>query len=370
MTNNLPNIFADYLALFGNPFWAWLGMAAGIVLLLFIISALLRKVVAWLVHLTEKSDTEWDDVVVGSLQPSITILVWVVGISYAVEFVVLAVNGTSSELMPSLRKLATIGCLLWFVMLFLKASENIVHKRKQMKHGGFDEAGLSMLYKIMRVITLVVATLLISSNLGFSLSGILAFGGLGGIAIGFAAKDLLSNFFGGLMIYLDRPFSEGDWIRSPDREIEGTVEKIGWRLTRIKTFERRPLYVPNAIFAQITVENASRMESRRFKEIVGVRYNDIEKVSVIVEKIKDLLKHHPKVDDRRLLIVALDAFDVSSVNILVYSYIKETQGSLFYDSKQEILLTISDIIAAHGAEIAFPTQTLHIASVSPSVSSS
>ena len=99
--------------------------------------------------------------------------------------------------------------------------------------------------------------------LGYSISGVLAFGGIGGIAVGFAAKDLLANFFGGLMIYLDRPFSVGDWIRSPDKNIEGTVEEIGWRLTRIRTFDKRPLYVPNSTFTQISVENPSRMLNRR-----------------------------------------------------------------------------------------------------------
>ena len=88
-------------------------------------------------------------------------------------------------------------------------------------------------------------------TLGFSVSGVMAFGGIGGIAIGFAAKDLLANFFGALTIYLDRPFSEGDWIRSPDREIEGIVENIGWRLTVIRSFDKRPIYVPNSVFASI-----------------------------------------------------------------------------------------------------------------------
>jgi len=78
-------------------------------------------------------------------------------------------------------------------------------------------------------------------TLGYSISGVLAFGGIGGIAVGFAARDLLANFFGGFMIYMDRPFDVGDWIRSPDQEIEGTVEKIGWRLTTIRTFDKRPL---------------------------------------------------------------------------------------------------------------------------------
>ena len=84
--------------------------------------------------------------------------------------------------------------------------------------------------------------------------------------MGFAAKDVLANFFGTLMLLVDKPFVVGDWIRSPDREIEGTVEDVGWRTTRIRTFDRRPLYVPNANFASLTVENPQRMENRRIYE--------------------------------------------------------------------------------------------------------
>ena len=80
-----------------------------------------------------------------------------------------------------------------------------------------------------------------------------------------------------MFVYLDRPFAVGDWVRSPDREIEGTVENIGWRVTRIRTFDKRPLYIPNSIFSQIAVENPSRMSNRRIKETIGIRYDDASK---------------------------------------------------------------------------------------------
>ena len=92
--------------------------------------------------------------------------------------------------------------------------------------------------KLLQMFVIITATLVVLQTLGVSVSGVLALGGIGGLAIGFAAKDLLANFFGGLMLYLDRPFAVGDWIRSPDREIEGDVEQIGWRLTRIRTFDK------------------------------------------------------------------------------------------------------------------------------------
>lgn len=90
--------------------------------------------------------------------------------------------------------------------------------------------------------------LLFGEHFGMSLSGLMAFGGIGGIAIGMAGKDILSNFFSGLMLYFDRPFNIGDWVSSPDRNIEGTVVEIGWRITKIITFDHRPLYIPNSVF--------------------------------------------------------------------------------------------------------------------------
>ena len=111
------------------------------------------------------------------------------------------------------------------------------------------------LAKLLRLSIVISAVLVALPTVGIEITALLAFGGVGGLAVGFAAQDLLSNFFGGLMIYLDRPFTIGDWIRSPDREIEGTVESIGWRLTVVRTFDKRPLYIPNSVFTTLTVEN-------------------------------------------------------------------------------------------------------------------
>ena len=147
--------------------------------------------------------------------------------------------------------------------------------------------------------------------------------------MGFAAKDLLANFFGGLMIYLDRPFSVGDWIRSPDKEIEGTVEDIGWRLTRIRTFSKRPLYIPNSIFASISVENPSRMSNRRIYETIGIRYDDLEKMKKIVSGVKNMLEAHDQIDNSQTLMVNFNTFSESSVDFFVYTFTKLRTGPFF-----------------------------------------
>jgi len=219
--------------------------------------------------------------------------------------------------------------------------------------------------KLLRMSIIITAVLTAAQSLGFSIAGILAFGGVGGIAVGFAARDLLANFFGALMVFLDRPFSVGDWIRSPDQEIEGTVEHIGWRLTRIRTFDQRPLYVPNATFMSLTVENPSRMNNRRIYETIGVRYDDVAVLPAILEDIRAYLAGHEAIDHGRTLMVNFNAFGASSLDFFIYTFTRTTVWTEYHTIKEAILLDIAGIIDRHGAEIAFPTRTLHLAGPSP-----
>jgi MscS family membrane protein len=153
----------------------------------------------------------------------------------------------------------------------------------------------------------------------------------------------------------------GDWIRSPDKNIEGKVENIGWRLTRIRTFDKRPLYVPNSTFMQISVENPSRMTNRRIFETIGIRYSDVAKMSAIVSSVKTMIEAHPDLDMDQTVIVNFDKFASSSLDFFVYCFTKTTEWIPYHAIKQDVLLKIIGIIESHGAECAFPTSTLHVA---------
>lgn len=214
--------------------------------------------------------------------------------------------------------------------------------------------------KVARLFFITVGILTVMQAFGLSLSGLLTFGGVGGLIVGLAAKDLLSNFFGGLMIYFDRPFKVGDWIRSPDRQIEGTVERIGWRMTIIRTFDKRPLYVPNSVFSNIVVENPSRMLNRRIYEKIGLRYDDAEKMPQIITAVKEMLKNHKDIDARQTLIVNFDTFGPSSLHFFIYTFTKTVNWVRYHEVKQDVLLQVINIIKEHEADIAFPTQTLKL----------
>ncbi|WET42591.1 mechanosensitive ion channel family protein [Citrobacter enshiensis] len=225
---------------------------------------------------------------------------------------------------------------------------------------GRDVTSARIVSRIIKIAIIISIVLLYGEHFGMSLSGLLTFGGIGGIAVGMAGKDILSNFFSGIMLYFDRPFSIGDWIRSPDRNIEGTVAEIGWRITKINTFDHRPLYVPNSIFSSISVENPGRMTNRRIKTVIGLRYEDAGKVRDIVGAVRSMLQHHPDIDQKQTLLVYLNEFGDSSLNILVYCFSKTTVWKEWLAVQQDVYLNIIDIVQSHGADFAFPSQTLYI----------
>ena len=308
----------------------------------------------------------YDDAVLDAARKPIGLGIWSFGILFAAE---IAGRDSESELFDAIgamRDVVAIALLAWFAVRFITYVENHLAERddgdEEDGKEPVDRTTLAVISKLLRASVLITALLMALQSLGFSIAGVLAFGGLGGLAVGFAARDLLANFFGALMIFLDRPFEVGDWVRSPDREIEGTVEEIGWRLTRIRTFDQRPLYVPNSAFTTLTVENPSRMRNRRIYEIVGIRYDDLAALQPIVEGIRAMLREHDEIDTSRTLIVNFLNFGASSLDIMVYTFTKTTEWVHFHVVKEDVLLRIAGIVEGHGAEMAFPTQTLHVAS--------
>ena len=221
---------------------------------------------------------------------------------------------------------------------------------------------IGTLCRILKILVVIFALLTTVETSGINISGLLALGSVSGIILGFASKDLLANFFGATLVYLDKPFEVGDWVRSPDKNIEGTVEAISWRLTKIRTFDKRPLYVPNSIFNSIVIENASRMSHRRIRETIGIRYCDVHAVKKIIEDIKTMLMNHDEIASDQTIIVNLTQFNQSSVDFMVYTFTKTTNWIKYQGVKQDVLLKISDIIDKNNSEMAFPTRTVYNAS--------
>ena len=335
-----------------------------------IIDFVQRRIVNRLAIQLAKTRTPWDDAFLDSVRRPLAILIWVVGITFAAQIVarISPQYSVIFEAVGPLRNVAIIALCAWFLIRFIgHASKNVIALRREAGKS-VDVVAVEAMAKLARISAMITAALVTMQTLGFDIAGIWALGGIGGLAIGLAAKDLLSNFFGGLMLYMDRPFSPGDWIRSPDQNIEGTVEEIGWRLTRIRTFSKRPIYVPNAVFSTITVENPSRMTNRRINETIGIRYEDSGKMGAITAEVKQMLADHPAIDETMTLMVNFNSFAPSSLDFFIYCFTHTTVWTDFHEIKQDVLLRIEGIITAHGAEIAFPTSTIHLEGGEPAVS--
>ena len=309
----------------------------------------------------ERTRNLYDDALLDAARKPIGWTIWSFGVLFASEIALRDAESQLTVYLDPFRDVVAIVLLAWFALRLIRYVERHVTD-PEYRQDPVDKTTAAAIGKLLRASVAITAMLMALSSLGFSVSGVLAFGGLGGLAVGFAARDLLANFFGALMIFLDRPFAVGDWIRSPDQEIEGTVEEIGWRATRIRTFDQRPLYVPNATFATLTVENPSRMLNRRIYEIIGVRYDDIDVLKAVIDDVRHMLVHHEAIDTDRTLMVNLLNFGPSSLDMMIYTFTKTTVWTEFHTIKEDVLFRIAAIVEGHGAEIAFPTQTVHIAS--------
>jgi len=339
----------------------WMTQVFIIVFLTLVISFFQKRAFVKLKAKLAITKNPWDDLLVGSAGAPLGYLIWLLGILFAAEIVQSKSQAAIFSLIDPLRDVGVVSILIYFLLNLIKGTEEVlINMHLESGEQDFDKHTVQAIGKLVKISVFITGGLILLQTLGYSISGILAFGGVGGIAIGFAAKDLLANFFGGLMIYLDRPFKVGDWIRSDDKSIEGTVENIGWRLTRIRTFDKRPLYVPNSVFTSIAVENPSRMTNRRIKETMGIRYDDIHKMDAIISQVKNMLQNHPDIDNEQTLIVNFNRFAASSVDFFIYTFTKTTDWILFHEIKQDVLLKVVEIIERNDAEFAFPTSTLHL----------
>ncbi|MEM7080504.1 MAG: mechanosensitive ion channel family protein [Pseudomonadota bacterium] len=352
----MQDLWSQLTTYLGEHQWAWQVFA--IILATGVVRLVARFVMNTLARQLEKTNNLYDDALLDAARRPLGLGIWVLGISFAAQVVIdTQEQAEIFNYVDTLRDVAVVWLLIWFATRFIRFVEDHIAERGYGKRT-IDATTAKAIGKLLRASVVITGVLLALQAFGFSISGVLAFGGIGGIAVGFAARDLLANFFGALMIFMDRPFSVGDWIRSPDREIEGTVEEIGWRLTRIRTFDKRPLYVPNSVFVSLAVENPSRMHNRRIRETMGLRYDDIHVLDKVLAAIEDYLKNHEAIDTNQTLMVNFNTFGPSSVDFFIYCFTKTTVWTEFHAIKQEILLGIAELVAAHGAEMAYPTQTL------------
>lgn len=320
-----------------------------------------NKIINFVLALSKKTSTIYDELLLYSIKTPASFLI-------IFTYLLLVTEMLASESSISLPyTLSTMLYLLVIISLswsFIRGFNFYLTAKPYIKYlSTEDDATLvsetyEIVIRVLKILVIIITALLIMQELGLSISGLLAFGGVGGLIVGLAAKDLLSNFFGGMMIFFDRPFRVGEFIKSPDRNIEGIVEKIGWRLTVVRTFSKNILYIPNTAFSSIIVENATRMSNRRINETIGIRYDDLDKMTSIIDEINKLLQSNKNIDQSIKPKVYFKSFSASSCDFFIYAFTHTKDWDEFLSIKQDVLLQIAKVISKNNAEIAYPTTTI------------
>ena len=216
---------------------------------------------------------------------------------------------------------------------------------------------VSFLSRIYTILILLIGAGAVMITFGVPATALAALGGGAGVGLAFGTQNISQNFFSGFMLFFNRPFREGDWIST--NGMEGTVENIGWYHTRLRTFERRPMYIPNAVFATNSIVNPGQMYNRRILANIGLRYEDISIIDTITKEIRSLLQNHPQIDQQQIILVHFNAWENSSLNLQVYCFTKTTMWQEYLDIQQDVFLQIAEIVKNNNADFAFDCTTLY-----------
>lgn len=335
---------------------AYLTATVAAVLLL---NAIISRVIRILTDRASAAGSVWRRVVFASLGRPLLTLVWIAGASVAALLYLDPAGGAYARFFEPARSVALIAVLVWFSLRLVGQFKVALRDRPAAGGRALDPMAADALGKLLQALVVLSGVVALLPTLGVSISGILAFGGIGGIAIGFAAQGLVSNLIGGMTIYASRPFTVGEWIIMPGTEVVGEVQRIGWRATRVMGFDRRPFYVPNAQFNTAVVINHSRMTARRIDQHVHLRYRDVDKVPAIVADVNAMLAEHPGIE-HDFFAFRFDSYGDFALKLFLYAFTVSTDYGEFMAVKEDILLKVAGIVKQRGAELAVPTSTVHV----------
>lgn len=341
--------------------YAWLAHGIIIVLVALLVYWLQRSLIRYLAKRAEKTVYVWDDTLLQALGLPLSILIWAFAILLSAKYMLLDLHEDSwSDIISLCRRVVSGSILIWFLWRYIDYVEHRLVNPAARAQKELDATTVSVVGRFARIGLLVIGALIFLESLGIPLAGLVAFGGGGAIVMGIAAQQLLANWFGGLMIFLDKPFKLGDWIQSPDKSIEGKVTRIGWRTTKVMSLDHRPLYIPNALFNQIVIVNPQRMTHRHINVTIGIRYEDAALLKELVQSIETMLKQHPEIDQHELVMVHLINFASSSLDINIDCFTRSIKNPHWRDVRQDVFFKVIDIVNSYNAQFAYPTVTTHI----------
>jgi len=335
--------------------------AFAVVLLVLILRRIVTSVILGrLLRVARRTRMTYDDAIIEAVQPSISGLFLVIGVYVGVQFLQLPSEPYDVEAFVENSLVVAAALLVIFAFHRLSkvagdALDAFATRTDPALRGQFRV----VFRQLLSITTWIIGLLVIVQNLGYSVTSVLTGLGIGGLAIALGAQETLSNFFGSLMLLTDRPFKVGDWIQVGDT-IDGDVEQIGFRSTKVRAWDKALISIPNKDLAARVIKNWSRMPKRRVKQVIGVTYDTPPgKMRELIRRIEEILRSDPAVDQNFIMVKFTD-FSAYSLDILVYYFTRDTGWSAHLGAREAVNLKIMECVEELGLSFAFPTQTLHL----------
>jgi len=342
---------------FGVQVWQWLAL-----LTLIPLSGLIGRLLGiptreLLRRLVAKTSNQFDDELVAASREPV-ILFWSVLTSRLLLFWV-GLPPAAQQVVISVQQALLIVAVFWMLLRAITVLQQGLPRTIDLVAHPAMRSLIPLGGRIAKVLVFAIGVLTVISAFGYPIATILAGLGIGGIAIALGAQKSLEHFFGSVSIGVDQPFRIGDWVIVGD--VEGEVEAIGLRSSRIRTMERTVVSIPNGALAESRVENFGARERIRLRTIVGLEYGTPEAtMRAVRDDIEKLLRAHPLCWPDRV-VVRFFQFGPSSLDLDVFCWLMTSQVDEFRAAREELYLGIIAIVERRGAKFAFPTQTVHVA---------
>ncbi len=326
--------------------------------MVFILFILLKKfftkvVIEAMLILARKTETSLDEQIIIGLRNPIRFGFIVVGIHLFFKLIFVD-NGIINRILESL----IIYTIFWAIVALVDAIRDHVFNYKGLDKQHSKELS-AFVIRVVKWIIITIGIGMVLHNWNVNVTGIFASLGLGGLAFALAAKDTASNLFASIALLLDNSITKGEWVKVAG--VEGVVELVGMRTTKIRSFEKSLFTVPNHLIANNPIENFSRRGVRRIKMNIGLTYDTTsEQIEKIVQEIREMLQQHPQVSRKETLLVNFNNFGESTLDIFIYTFTNTAQWGQYLDIREDINIKIIKIVENNHSTFAFPSQSLYI----------
>jgi len=336
-------------------------IALGILLSFLLIRGIFSKFVLAKLHdWAAKSTTKLDDKIVDALIPPIKFIPVILGIFFASQY--MGLSDDANELIMRVERSLIAFTIFWALH---RAADPLSHGLKKLEKL-LTRAMMQWIFKTIKVLVVFVGAAVILEIWGIAVGPLLAGLGLFGAAVALGAQDLFKNLIGGITIIAEKRFHPGEWILV-EGVVEGTVEEIGFRSTKVRRFDKAPVHVPNSQLSDAVVTNFSRMTHRRIKWAIGVEYRTtVEQLQIIRDGIMNYIVENDAFarSDEISTFVRVDSFNASSIDFLVYCFTKTTDWGQWLEIKEAFALEIKQIVEDKaGTGFAFPSQSIYVESL-------